>query len=261
MTRRQFTAALALLPAGLGAAETRQERARRAVDNCLRALGGDAFRQMPGHLQTGRAFRFYNDQISGLSPAKVYTKYLPAGPPLREVQRQVLGSKDDETVILTATEGWDITYRGAEPLPAERLDQFRDNLLTSLFYILRVRLDEPNMTFFSRGAEVVENQPTEVVDCYDADNRAVTFWIHSSTWLPVRQLVKRWDPLIKDRRDEFTRFTKYRDAGNGVMWPHEFQTEVDGEKTNQLISDSVKVGDFSDSLFKLPPNVKILKKP
>jgi len=85
-------------------------------------------------------------------------------------------------------------------------------------------------------------------------------WIHSSTWLPVRQLFKRWDPLIKDRRDEITHFTNYRDAGNGVMWPHEIQRESDGEKTYQLISDSVKVGVYSDGLFQLPPNAKILKK-
>lgn len=261
MTRRDFTTALALLPVAAHAAETLQERGRRVIDRCVDALGGDAFRQMPGHLQTGRAYRFYNDQIAGLAPAKIYTKYLEPGVAMREIQRQELGKKDDESVILTATEGWDITYRGAEPIPTERLDQFHETVITDIFYILRCRLDEPNMSLFSRGADIVENQPTEVVDYYDADNRNVTFWIHSTTWLPVRQLVKRWDPLIKDRREEMTRFTKYRDAGNGVMWPHEIQRDRDDEKSYQLISDSVKAGAFPDSMFTLPPNVKVLKKP
>jgi hypothetical protein len=264
MTRRQFTAALTLLPAGLRAAETSQERGRRIIDKCIDGLGGDAFRQMPGHLETGRAFRFYNDSLTGLEPAKIYTKYLatPQGngdKTLREVQRQVLGKNDDEAVILNATEGWDVTYRGAEAIPADKIDQFREHLLTDIFYILRARLDEPNMSLFSRGADVVENQPTEIVDYYDGDNRSITVWIHSSTWLPVRQLVKRWDPLIKDRREEMTHFTKYRDAGNGVMWPHEIQRDRDDEKTYQLISDSVKIGNYPDAMFQLPPNVKILK--
>ena len=267
MNRRQFTAAMALLPAGLRAAETLQEHGRKVVDKCIQALGGDAFRQMPGHLETGRAFRFYNDHLTGLAPAKVYTKYLEtsrgdaqAGKTLREVQRQVLGRNDYETVLLSATEGWDITYRGAEAIPAERIDQFRETTLTDIFYILRTRMDEPNMSLFSRGAEVVDNVPTEVVDYYDADNRNVTVWIHSSTWLPVRQLVKRWDPLIKERRQEFTFFTKYRDAGRGIMWPHEFERERDGEKTYQLISDKVTVGVYNDSMFQLPAKVKVLKK-
>jgi hypothetical protein len=260
MTRRRFTAAVAGLPAVLNAADNQQEHAKRVIGQCIQALGGDAFRQMPGQLETGRAYRFYNDKISGLAPAKIYTKYLETGQPLREVQRQVLGKNDDEAVILTGTEGWDITYRGAQAIPAERIDQFREIVLTDIFYILRARLDEPNMSLFSKGADVVENRPTEVVDYYDADNRNVTVWIHSSTWLPVRQLVKRWDPLIKERRDEVTHFTKYAEAGNGVVWPHEIQRERDGEKTYQLISDSVKVGVFNDSLFRLPPNVKMLEK-
>ncbi len=240
-----------------------QEHGRRVIDQCIQALGGDAFRQMPGNLQTGRAYRFYNDKITGLFPAKIYTKYLPELPKgektLREIQRQILGKNNDENVLLTNGDCWDITYRGAEAIPADRIDQFRETTLTDIFYILRARLDEPNMTLFSRGAEAMENRPTEVVDYYDADNRNVTVWIHSSTWLPVRQLVKRWDPLIKDRRDEVTHFTKYGEIGNGVMWPHQIQRESDGEKTYQLISDTVKVGQFADSMFELPPKTKILK--
>ena len=261
MTRRRFTASLAILPATLRAAESQQERGRRVIGQCLQALGGDAFRQMPGHLQKGKAYSFYNNVITGLSPAKIYTKYLEAVPgPLRQLQRQVLGKNDDETVLLSGNEGWDVTYRGAEAIPADKIDRFRETTLTDIFYILRARMDEPNMSLFSRGADVVENQPTEIVDYYDADNRQVTVWIHSTTWMPVRQLVKRWDPLIKDRRDELTHFTKYREAGNGVMWPHEIQRERDGEKIYQLSSDSVKVGVFADSMFSLPPNTKILKK-
>lgn len=260
MTRRRFTAALAILPAGLAAAEAEPDRARRVIDRCIQALGGDAFRQMPGRLETGHAYRFYNDKITGLAPAKIYTKYLESGQPLREVQRQVLGKNDDEAIILTNDECWDVAYRGAEKLPDERVEQFRATVLTDIFYILRARLDEPNMSLFSRGADVVENQPTEVVDYYDADNRNVTFWIHSSTWLPVRQLVRRWDPVIKDRREEITHFTKYHDAGNGVMWPHEIERDRDGEKTYQLLSDSVKIQTLDDGLFRLPHGAKMFSK-
>jgi len=259
MTRRRFTTALALLPAGLRAAETQQERGKRIFDQCIDALGGDAFRQMPGNLQTGHAYHFYNDKINGLAPAKIYTKYLEVHQPMRELQRQVLGKNNDEAVILTPNEGWDVTYRGAEAIPAERLAEFHETVLMDIFYILRCRLDEPNISLFSRGADIVENQPTEIVDFYDTDNRSVTVWIHSSSWLPVRQLYKRWDPLIKDRREEVTHFTKYRDAGNGVMWPHEIQRDRDDEKTYQLISDAAKVEVVPDSMFVLPPNVKILK--
>ncbi len=258
MTRRRFTATLALTPAALAAAETQQQRGKRFIDRCLQALGGDAFRRLSGYVQTGSAYSFYNDQISGLSPARIYTKYLEPGPAVREMQRQVLGKKDEETVLMSPTEGWDITFRGATPIAAEHLQRYRESLLTDTFYILRMRLDEPNVSFSSQGADVVENQPVEAVEFYDGDSRSVLMWIHSSTWLPVRQLVKRWDPQIKDRREEMTRYTKYGDAGNGVMLPHTIQRERDGEKSFQLFADSVKVGEFADSMFKLPAGAKIL---
>src|ERR1700743_3511910 len=111
MTRRELTAAaLGLVPAGV-MAQTSPERAKRVIDRCIQALGGDAFLRMPGHLQIGRAYSFYDDQLSGLAPAKIYTKYLEPGAPFREVQRQVIGKKDDEVVLLSAMEGWDVTYR------------------------------------------------------------------------------------------------------------------------------------------------------
>ncbi len=262
MTRRRFTTALlpgALLPGILHAAETQQERAKRVIEQCIAALGGDAFRHLPGHLQTGRAYSFYEDEVSGLSPAKIYTKYVETGV-VKEIQRQVLGKSDDETVLLTATEGWDITYRGAEAIPAAQLDKIHETQLSDIFCILRTRLAEPNMSLFSKGSEVMENQPTEVLDYYDADNRNVTVWIHSTTHLPVRQLVKRWDPILKERRDEVTRYTKFRDIGNGVMWPHDVQRERDSQKTYQLYSDSVKAGTYPDSMFQLPLNAKIIQK-
>jgi hypothetical protein len=261
LTRRQFAASMAVFSPGLYA-QTQQERARQVIDRTIDALGGDAFRQMPGRLETGRAVSFYADEISGLSPAKIYTRYLPAEPGrvLRMVQRQVLGKKDDETILLSAEEGWDITYRGARALTEDRLAQFRESVLLDVFYILRARLDEQHVSFFSRGTDVVENQPVHIIDFYDADNRSTTIWIHSSTYLPTRQLVNRWDASIKDRTEDITRFTKYRDAGNGVMWPFAVQRERDGEKTFQLFSDSVKTGPQDENLFKLPPGIPVLKK-
>ncbi|HVW10046.1 MAG TPA: hypothetical protein VHC90_15765 [Bryobacteraceae bacterium] len=260
MTRREFSAAaLALLPAGARAAETAPERGKRVIDLCIQALGGDAFRQLPGHEQIGSAYHFYADELDGLSPAKIYTKYLDASAPFREVQRQVFGKKDEDVILLSATEGWEVTYRGAEALPKDRIDTFRDTLLTDVFYMLRARINEPGIGLFGRGADVVENQPVEIVDIYDNENRNTTVWIHSSTWLPVRQLVKRWDPLYQERRDEMTRFTKYGDAGGGVMWPRTIQRERDGQKVYQLFMDSVKVGVFDDSMFKLPPGTKMVE--
>jgi len=139
--------------------------------------------------------------------------------------------------------------------------QFQETSLHDVFYILLKRFQEPGIAFESRGKDVVENLPVEVIDIFDAENRNVTVWIHSSTMLPVKQRYLRWDPTINDRREEVTRFSKYRESGNGVMWPWDLQRERDKEKIFELYSDHVTIGeDLKGDLFQLPTGVKILKK-
>jgi len=248
MTRRGF---IGLAGASTLCAQTAQQRGRAIIDKVIDALGGDGFRRMNDRTEIGRSYTFYRDQITGLSPARIYTKYYPAeGAMLRAKQRQVFGKKQEDAIILTDKAAWEITFRGPKKLPAERVQQFVDTTLHEIFYILRARIDEPGMAFESRGRDVVENQPVEIVEIYDAENRNVTVWFHQDTLLPVRQRFKRWDPIVKDQREEITRYTKYREAGNGVMWPHDTQRERDKEKISELYSDRVTIGDnLPESMF------------
>jgi hypothetical protein len=258
MTRRGFIglAACATLPAQTSS----QVRGKEIVDRTIAALGGDGFRYMSGRTEVGRAYSFYRERISGLDISHIYTKYYPAdGTALRMKQRQVFGKKQDSFVLLTETAGWQVNYKGATPLAPERVKQFTDTTLHDIFYILRARIDEPGMTFEWHGIDVVENSPVETLEIYDSANRNVTVWIHQDTHLPVKQRFKRWDPVINEQREEVTRYTKYREAGNGVMWPHDTQRERDKEKIFELYSDKVTIGgNLPDSMFELPPGVTVL---
>ena len=106
---------------------------------------------------------------------------------------KISGKKQDYGVLFTEKEGWDITFRGARPLPTETFDRYKETTLRDVFYILRVRLHEAGMTFESRGADVLENSPVEIVDITDADNRVTTVYFHQITKLPVRQVFYRRD--------------------------------------------------------------------
>ena len=78
-------------------------------------------------------------------------------------------------------------------------------------------------------------------------------WVNANTFLPVKQRYYRWDPIINDRREEVTRYTKYRDAGGGVMWPHATARERDTEMYSEMRSEHVTVNDaLPDSMFELP---------
>ena len=250
MTRREFGLSLGAA-AGALKAETAPERGKQLINRMIDALGGDAFLNMRTRTEIGRAYSFYHDRLTGLSVARIYTKYVaPTALTLGEVQRQVLGKKQEDTVLFTTNGAYEVTFRGARPLADDQVGRFRETTLHDIFYILHQRLNEADMTFEAHGADVVENQPVEILDIYDSDNRNVTVWIHSSTWLPVRQRFYRWDPVIDDRREEVTHYTKYRDIGNRVMWPYATERDRDTEKIYQMYSDRVTAGDaLSDSLF------------
>ena len=78
--------------------------------------------------------------------------------------------------------------------------------------------------------------------------------------MTVRQVFYRRDPETKERIEEVTLFTKWRDVGGGVQWPFNILRERNGEKIFEIFSDSVTINhNLSDDLFTLPANTKALK--
>lgn len=243
-------------------AETAAERGKRVVDAALQALGGDAFLHMQDRVEAGRAYSFYREELSGLSIAKIYTRYLEPDPGQLSVrERQAFGKDEYSSVLFTETGAWELTFRGARPLTDERYDAYKDSTLRNIFYILRERLKEPGLSFYSQGADIVQNQPVEIVDITDSENRTVTVQFNQTTKLPVRQSFRRRDPELKVFNDEVSSFSKYRDVGGGVQWPFDIRRERNGEKIYEMFSDTVEINrDLTDDRFTLPSNLKVLPK-
>ena len=258
-----FSLAVLIAPFALPGVDTAQERGKRVVDEAVAALGGDRFLNVADRTESGRAYSFYREKLAGLSRATIYTRYLPALNPgeLAVRERQAFGKDQDSAVLLLENgDGWEVTFRGARPLPKAQLDRYHDTTLHNVLYILRQRLKEPGMIFESLGSDVVDNVPVEIVEITDANNETTTVYFHRSTKLPMRQKFYRRDPQTRERHEEVTIFSKYRDVGGGVQWPFAIQRERDGDKVFEMYSDSVEINkDIPDALFILPSDVKKLK--
>lgn len=261
-----FRILFAILIAALVArAETSEQRAKRVIDECVQALGGDNFLNMQNRVEAGRAYSFYRDKISGLSIATIYTRYdsgvTDTAHNLAQHERDNFDKKQDFGTLFTDKAAFDISYRGARPLPADRFARYKATTLRDIFYILRVRLHEPGWIFESKGADVVENRPVEIVDLTDSNNLTTTVYFDQITKLPVRQLFYDRDEVTKDRNEEVTHFTKYLDTGDGVQWPFSIERDRNGEKIYEIFSNSVRVNDkrATDELFELPSSIKLLK--
>jgi hypothetical protein len=255
---------LALAASLLLRAETPEQRGKRVVDECLQALGGDRYLNMQNRVETGRAYSFYRDSLTGLSIATIYTRYdsgiIDTAHNLAQHERDNYGKKEDYGTLFTDKEAWDVTYRGARPLPADRFTRYKETTLRDVFYIIRIRLHEPGWIIESKGSDVIENRPVDIVDLTDANNIVTTVYFDQITKLPVRQVFFRRDPVTKDRNEEVTHFTKYRDA-DGVQWPFAIERDRNGEKIYEIFSNSVEVNDkkAGNDLFLLPSTIKLLK--
>jgi hypothetical protein len=254
----------AVLPSALALrGETMEERGKKLMDKLVNALGGNQFLNMRDRTEEGRAYSFYREELSGLSMVHIYTQYpAKAGPgdfpAVRE--RQAFGKNLDDAIIFADGGAHEVTFRGARPLPDERLRRFVETTRRNIFYIVRQRLHEPGMIFESPGGEMLDNFPVQVLNITDSENRMVKVYLDHLTFLPVRQSFQLMDPILKERREEVTRYNKYRPV-KGVMWPFDIQRERDGEKIFQMFSENVSINNnLADKMFSLPSGIKILKK-
>jgi hypothetical protein len=263
-TAFSFALAVALASGQAVAAESNFDRGKRLVNECLAALGGDRFLNMTDRVETGRAYSFYREQVSGLSIAKLYTRYRSMTTDTAETlaveEREYFGKKADSSVLFSTTEAFELSFRGARPLRVERFARYKETTIRDIFYILRIRLKEAGMIFESRGADVIDNRPVEIVDIADAQNRVTTVYFDQTTKLPMRQKFDRRNLETKEKDTEVTTFTKYRDV-DGVQWPFDMHRERNGEKIYEMFSDSCDINKgITDDRFQLPSNVKVLKK-
>jgi hypothetical protein len=250
---------------GLLPAQTKEERGKQVLNEAIAALGGKNFLGLRNRVESGRAYSFYQEKLSGLSRATVYTRYLtPANPPkidefyLRE--RQAFGKDENWAVLFNEEDGWEITFRGARPLRKQTVERFRDNRQRDIFYIVLRRLGEEGLIIEYRGSDVVDNRPMEIVDITDSRNRVVAVYFHRSTRLPYRQVFFRRDEH-RIRHEEVTVFDKYRDVGGGVRLPFVIQRYQDGQRAFAMFAESVLINqDVTDEKFSLPLDIKLLER-
>ncbi|HZQ50924.1 MAG TPA: hypothetical protein VFB14_01945 [Bryobacteraceae bacterium] len=246
----------------LGRAQT-PDKGKDIIQKSIAALGGDRFLHMQNRVASGRIYAFFRDQVSGLDVATVYTEYLPQRPAkgLAIREREVLGKKQDYSYLFLETQGWDITFRGARPIPDEDWQRYVRTTEHDILYMLRYRINEPGMLFDYVGGDVYLTTPVDIVDLTDAQNQTVRVYFDQNTHLPVHESFTWLDPDTHQRNEEVTEFDKYRDTGGGIMWPYSIERERNGYKTSQIFARQVQSNQaLPAKIFELPPGAKLLRK-
>lgn len=258
--------AFLFLAGALAFGQDMQVRGKQIVDDAIAALGGEKFLNVSTRVETGRAYSFYQSRLSGLSVARFYTRYVPVDPSksgteIAQQEYQAYGKNEDFFVLFRDEGAWEVTYRGPTELEDEQIARHRDSTMHNIFYILRTRLKEPGLVFESRGGDVLDNVPVNVVDVIDSTNRVVTVYFHPTTKLPVSQSWIWRDPKTRERNEEVTRFSRYRQV-DGTMWPFQVNRERNKQKVYEMFAESVIVNQpIDDKYFEKPtPSTRPFKK-
>lgn len=264
--RRKSIVPLLLLGAAVSASLQAQDSEKKGHDvanQVIAALGGDRFLHMQNRVSNGRIYGFFHDRLSGLDLAQIYVEYLDQAPAngiaIRE--RELLGKKRDYSYLFLPTQGWDVTYRGARPIPDEDWDRYIRTNRYDILYMLRYRLNEPGMAVEYIGTDMYISRHVEVIELTDSANVTVRVFLDHNTMLPVHQTFSWFDETMKTHDDETTDFDKYRDTGGGVMWPYSIDRSRNGYKVFQQFADEVQVDQkLPPKVFDLPPGAKLLNK-
>jgi len=235
---------------------------KSVVNDAVAALGGTRFLEMQNYVESGRAYSFYRNELKGLALSTIYTEYVGTQPSkgLSVRERQNFGKKDDYAYLFLETQGWDVTFRGARPLPDEVWKRYETSTSTGVLYMLRTRLKDPAMSFDFVRSDVVLSTHVNIVDITDPENRRIRVYFDYNSKLPIRQEYSEWDPIGRQRSTEVTDFSKYRES-NGVNLPLVIHRERNGEKVYEMFADKLTTNSkFPDNVFALPSGIKILKK-
>jgi hypothetical protein len=235
----------------------------KVIDQVVTALGGDSFLHMQSKIASGRVYSFFHDRTSGADVVQSFVSYssqLPAkGLGIRE--RALLGKKRDYSYLYLADQGFDVTFRGARPIPDENWERYERTTKNDVLYILRFRRNEPGIQYEYVGSQVYLSVHVEVVDIIDHEGAAVRVYVDHNTMLPTRATFSWLDPVTKEHNDEETDFDKWRSAGAGVMWPFTLERQRNGYKVYQMFADKVEIDkELPAGIFDLPPGAKVLKK-
>jgi hypothetical protein len=240
-----------------------QIQGRQMIDKAIAALGDSSFTHLRTVTTYGRIYGFFHDQLSGLDIARTYREFddvLPAKG-LGVKERQVLGKKQDYGYLYLPDQAFDLTFRGARPIPDENWEKYKRATQNDILYILRFRMKEPGLQFDYVGSDVLISNHVEIVDVSDANDLVIRVYFDHNTMLPIKQTYSWLDPATHERNDEVTIYDKWRNAGFGVMWPFSIERQRNGYKTYQSFCESVEVDKaLPAKIFDLPEGSKILKK-
>ncbi|MGA8939902.1 MAG: hypothetical protein WB439_12135 [Acidobacteriaceae bacterium] len=215
--------ASALPSAQVGTDADGAQRGRTLLDAMVKALGGEAWLNRQTWIFRGRTTTFYKGQPDG--GALQFEEYGRMRPFTERVvmvsHYGALIAKDHADVadVWTGDRGFEITYKGTSPLPANKVEDFVRWRRHSLDTVVKDWLPQPGVLVSYAGTKMVERQLADEVSVVSASDDGVTLELDQSTHLPLSISFQWRDPVYKDWNTDVEEFANFNEV-QGVMTPY-----------------------------------------
>ena len=209
---------------------------RKLLDQMVAALGGDAWTQREDWIFYGRSATFYKGQPHEEVPA--FEEYYRAKPFAERVVvithfgPIIATDHRDIAQVWTPDAGYEVTYKGKNPLPEKDVTEYERRQRHSLEVVVNEWLKQPGVLVTYEGTNMVERRLADQVSVLTASNDAVTLELDEASHLPLSLSYQWRDPVYQDLNTDVEQFDDYH-AVQGIMTPYSITRLHNGEMVSQ----------------------------
>ena len=201
-------------------------QARAALDAMVKAMGGDAWLNMKNQVREGHIAAFFHG-----NPDPGTTKFYEfhAWP---DHDRTEFTTHRDVVQFYIGREGWEVTYRGKKPLPADQVEDFLRRRDHSVETAVKVWMKDPNTILIYEGQRLAERHLSDQVTLISPQNEAITIQMDTQTHLPLSRTFQWRDPVYKDKNTDAEEYDRY-EMVDGLPTAYAITRYHNGDMTNQ----------------------------
>lgn len=221
-------------------------KARQIVQQAITALGGPAYLAEKDRSGNGRIYTF--DSMGGLANAGTPFWSFNRFP---DAERIELTKKRNVVYIYSGDKGWQITFRGVQPLPADAMTRFLEARDHSMDVVLRQWAQNPQTLMIYRGVNMVDQAQVESVDFSSAQGDTVTVDFDLNTHLPTRVHWRQTDPLTGGYYEKSITYGNFQMI-DGINTPLIVQNFNGEQRMQQVYYENISYGPLPGNLFEPP---------
>lgn len=208
------------------------QKAKRVLDDMIKALGGEAYLSVVDMKVEGRTYGFdHGNPVGGGTPFWQFWQW-------PDKERIEFTKQRDVVELVIGDRGYEITYKGTATMERK---QFDDNLRRrdhSLPIVIRQWLPAKNTLILYSGTAIVEQTLADNVTIFNGTNDSVTISVDPRSHLPLRKTYSWRDPLDRQMDEESEVFANYRPV-QGILTPYSTMRSRNGETNGQRFLTAV----------------------